>query len=185
MPRVARSAVMGLDLSTRASAAIVLPRNWAGDWTMMRSLVFGSALEKTATVRDRALRTESIAEAVVQFGNDYGVRHVWIEGYAFSRVSASTHILAELGGVVKLELVRAGMQVQIANMGTARKLLLGRVPRGKGAAKKGALKALRAAGMPFRSGKDTWNDEADAFVAANFGMSELGGHCFAQYFLGK
>ncbi len=170
---------MGLDLSTRASAAIVLPARWAGDWLLMRELVIGQPLTMQATDRERALRCEWIARQLVEFAVDYHVAEVWIEGYAFG-MRTSAHTLGELGGVVRLELVRAGIAIHTANMGTARKLLLGGVPRGKGAAKKGVLAALQAAGMPFRAPKAVWLDLADAFVAANLGQANGGRFCFAQ-----
>jgi hypothetical protein len=76
--------------------------------------------------------------------------------------------LGEVGGVVRLELVRAGIELRTANMGTARKLLLGKVPRSD--AKMAVYAALRAAGARFETA-----DEAHAMAAANLGLSELGG----------
>jgi len=58
-------------------------------------------------------------------------------------------------------------------MGTARKLLLGKVPRSD--VKVAVFEALRAAGASF----DTL-DEADAFCAANLGLADAGSYCFAQ-----
>jgi hypothetical protein len=85
----------------------------------------------------------------------------------------SAHSLGEVGGVVRLELVRAGLDIRTANMGSARKLLLGKVARAD--AKMAVYAALRAAGAPFETA-----DETDAMCAANWGLSELGGFCFAQ-----
>lgn len=182
MPRARRSAVMGLDLSTRASAAQILPLNWGGDWTMMRTVVTGAALTKAASEDDRSARIELIALELVELAEAYGVRDVWIESYAFSAPGA--HTAGELGGVVRLELRRAGCTLHVAHMSTARKLLMGYLPKGaKGsqAAKKEALRVLVAAGMPFKSTKKAEHfDEADAFVAANLGLAEAGGYCFAQ-----
>ena len=96
----------------------------------------------------------------------------FIEGYAFS-LRTSAHSLGELGGVVRLELVRAGIEIRTANMSAARKLLLGKCPR-KGA-KVAACEALTAAGGRF----DTL-DESDAAVCVNWGLAELGGYCFCQ-----
>lgn len=76
---------------------------------------------------------------------------------------------------MRLKLVRAGVSIRTANMSTARKLLLGKLPR-KGA-KHAANAALHAAGSP------AWTlDEADAFVAViNLGLSEhASAFCFAQ-----
>jgi hypothetical protein len=164
--------LLGLDLSTRAAAAVAIPANWDGRWSRVATVVVGSPLRRTATDAERAHRTETIATQLVAFARHHGATQAWLEGYAFSRVTAA-HTLAELGGVVRLELVRAGIEVHTANLSSARKLLLGRVPRQD--AKVAVQAALFAAGAPR-----SWSaDEGDAFVAANFGLSELpGAFCF-------
>jgi hypothetical protein len=70
--------------------------------------------------------------------------------------------------------MRAGIALRTANIGTARKLLLGKLPRQ--GAKHAVHAALHAGGSP------AWSlDQADAFVAANLGLSEhAGAWCFAQ-----
>jgi hypothetical protein len=109
----------------------------------------------------------------VAFAGLHGVSGYWLEGYVYSQRTAS-HTLGEVGGVVRLEFVRAGVAIHTANMSTARKLLLGKLP-GKGA-KYAAHAALHAAGSR------AWSlDQADAFVAVNLGLSEhAGAWCFAQ-----
>ena len=179
MPRVRRGAILGLDLSTRASAAICLPGGWKGDWLQMRELVVGLPLGKAATDHDRASRCETIAEQLVGFATDYHVSDCWIESYAYGMKTAA-HTLGELGGVVRVELMRAGIRLHTANMSSARKLLLGGVPRGKGVAKQACLRAMVAAGMPLRGPKQVWLDLVDAFVAANLGLADREGFCFAQ-----
>lgn len=180
--RRARDAILGLDLSTRAAAGIAIPRTWNGDWLKTRTIVIGEPLTKFSDDVDRALRTGSIAEQLCRFAFDYGVGQAWFESYAFG-MKTSAHTLGELGGVVRLELARMGISIHTANMGTARKLIVGTVPRGTGVAKlasKLAFRALQAAGMPIRFGKKTELDETDAFVAANLGLAEAGCYCFAQ-----
>lgn len=164
--------MLGLDLSATATAAVAVPLDWDGRWSSVRSLVVGVKLRRTATDAERARRTETIAARVVAFARMHGASVAFIESYAFSQRTAA-HTLAEVGGVVRLELVRAGVEVRTAPIGTARKLLLGRVPRTD--VKQSILQTLRSAGATFSS-----FDEADAFVAANHGMFELGGFCFAQ-----
>lgn len=181
--RRARDALMGLDLSARAAAAIIAPLNWGGDWLLTRTLVVGEKLTTSADDVDQALRTGSIAEQLCQFAFDYGVGQAWFENLTIGSRGSASHVLARLDGVVRLELVRMGVEIHTANMGTARKLLVGVVPRGTGVKKlasKLAFRALQAAGMPIRYGNDTKLDEADAFVALNLGLSEAGGYCFAQ-----
>jgi hypothetical protein len=164
--------LMGLDLSATHAAAVVVPLGWDGDFRRVRTLVTGESLPRDASDEQRARRCERVATALVGFARANAVTEVWIEGYAFAQ-RTSAHTLAEVGGVVRLEFVRAGIAIHTANMGTARKLLLGKLPS-KGA-KFAAHAALHAAGSP------AWtHDEADAFVCANLGLSEhAGAYCFA------
>ncbi len=178
--RHARVAVLGLDLSTRAAAMVAVPTNWAGDWLKVRRHVVGMPLTKQATDMERALRTRWIADQVVRFALDYHCGVGWFESYAFGK-HTSSHTLGELGGVVRIALVEAGVIISTANMSTARKLLLGRLPaRGSGVkVKDEVFRTLHSAGMPFGPAA-TARDEADAFTCANLGLSEQGAYCFAQ-----
>ncbi len=178
--RRSRDAVMGLDLSTKAAAAFIAPLSWNGDWMLTRQLVVGEPLTKQADDMDHARRLGIIAEQICRFAFDYRVGVAWFESYAFG-IRFGAHTAGELKGVVRHELVRQGVVVRTANMGTARKLILGQVPRGKGASKAAVFKVLRAAGMPFPTfEKANWLDRADSFVCANLGLSEAGAYCFAQ-----
>lgn len=163
--------LLGLDLSPRAAAAVAVPTDWDGVWRRVASVVVGESLRRDASDAERARRTESIAARLVAFARAQSATEAWIEGYAFSRQTAA-HTLGELGGVVRLELVRAGLEVRTANVSSARKLLLGRLPRQD--SKAAVQAALFAAGAPR-----SWSaDEADAFVACNFGLAEHGAFCF-------
>ena len=166
--------IAGLDLSLTASAIVSVPTDWDGNFGHVRSNVFGLTLPRGATDADRIRRCRSIALDIRSHVLTWGVRRCYIEGYAFSRPSAS---LGELGGIVRMHLLDAGIEFVSANMNSARKLLLGKVPRGKGVAKVACQKALQAAWAP-----DGWSlDESDAFVCANLGLSEYAGaYCFAQ-----
>ena len=163
--------IMGLDLSARAAAAMVLNTRWDGNFSRVFTQTFGAGLSKGATDSERARRCNTIALNILSYARGLAVSEVWIEGYAFSR-NDSAHTIGEVRGCVRLELFRAGIAIHTANMGTARKLLLGKCPR-KGA-KVAAANALRAAGSP------AWTlDESDAFVCANLGLSEhAGAFCF-------
>lgn len=163
--------LLGLDLSTRAAAAVAVPLDWYGRWQAVRSIVVGEKLRRDATDAERARRCENIAARIVAFARATGATCAWIESYAFAQKVAA-HTLAEVGGVVRLELVRAGIELHTAQMSTARKMLLGKVPRAD--VKVAVFAAFRAAGAPFET-----CDEADAMAAANLGLSELGGYCFA------
>ena len=164
--------LLGLDLSTRAAAAVCVPVDWDGQWGRVSSLVVGEKLTQAATDAGRARRTETIATRLVAFARQHGAIEAWIEGYAFS-THRGAHTLGELGGVVRLELLRAGIGLHTSNMSTARKLLLSKVPRTD--AKAAVFSALRSAGARFQT-----LDESDAFCAVNLGLAEYGAYCFAQ-----
>jgi hypothetical protein len=170
--------VLGLDLSTRAAAAVIVPANWNGDWQLVRRLVVGLPLDRQASDHDRAMRTRHLSDQLTSFAVDYRVGSAFFESYGYGMRTAA-HTLGELGGVVRLSMLEAGLVIRTANMSSARKLLLGKIPRGPGAAKAAVYRALRAAGMPFGPSK-TALDEADAFVCANWGLSEQGCYCFVQ-----
>jgi len=163
--------VLGLDLSATAAAAVSVPLDWDGQWSRVHSVVVGESLRHDASDAERARRRETIASQLVAFAQAERTTVAYIEGYAFSQHSAA-HTLAEVGGVVRLELVRAGIEIRTANMGMSRRLLLGKCPKG---AKVAVYAALKAAGATFET-----LDESDAFAAANLGLSELGGYCFCQ-----
>lgn len=165
--------ILGLDLSIRAAAVVAVPSDWDGRWSRVQSMVAGESLPKGATDNEHALRNQSIANAIIRFARRVGATHAYIEGYAFSRRSSSVHQLAELGGVVRLELVRDGLEVATVNMGQARKLLLGKVPRES--AKLAVYDAFIAAGRRFES-----LDESDAMAIANYGCAQHGAFFFGQ-----
>ena len=165
--------LLGLDLSVTAAAAVAVPLDYEGDFARVASVVIGEKLRRDATDVERARRTETIAARLVRFALENRCSIAYVESYAFGQRTAA-HTLGEVGGVVRLELVRAGLDVRTANIGSARKLLLGRVPRQD--AKIAVAEALRAAGAPL-----DWSlDVTDAMACANLGLSMLGGYCFAQ-----
>lgn len=164
--------ILGIDMSLNATGIVSCPLSWDGDWSLVRSLIVGEPLAKSATYAERAHRTERIATRLVAFAQSVGATHAFIENYAYRQANAA-HSLGELGGVVRLALVNAGIEITSVPMQTARKLLLGKCPR-KGA-KVAVAEALRASGARFDS-----LDEYDAACVLNFGLSDLGGYCFAQ-----
>lgn len=99
----------------------------------------------------------------------------FIESYAYGQATAA-HTLGELGGIVRLRLMEEGLEVSVANMSSARKLMCGATRRGDD--KKAIVSAtLRQAGAPAELLASP--DLCDAFVALNWGMAELGGYCWA------
>ena len=167
--------ILGLDLSVRAAAAIAGPLSWDGDWTQLSTKIVGEPLRKGASERERIDRCVRLGVSLSAFAREHGVTDVYIEGYAYGQATAA-HTLGELGGLVRLGLMRTGIDLHVANMSSSRKLMCGTIPRS--ADKKAVVQAtLRRAGAPaliLDSG-----DLCDAFVCLNWGMSELGGYCFA------
>lgn len=160
--------VLGLDLSLRATGIVAVPVRWGLDWSRVHSLVVGSPLPNTATERERSARVDGITGQVLEHARRFDCQIVAIEQYAFSRSDAHAHELGELGGVVKLELFRAGLEVFTYHASSSRKLL-GKAPR-KGA-KDWAAARLVSAGAPA-----AWRgDQYDAFLAANHHLSLWGG----------
>jgi hypothetical protein len=165
--------LVGVDLSARGTALVAAPSDWDGQWSRMRTLVVGRALGRQASDAERALRCRAIAAQSVEFCRMVGAELACFEGYAFNQRSAA-HTLAEVGGVVRLALVEAGFGISTVAMQSARKLLLGKVPRRD--PKPAVEAALRAAGAPLHWGPD----EIDAACVLNWLMAEHGGFCFAQ-----
>lgn len=95
--------VAGLDLSLRAAGVAVLVDGQAFTYT------FGSALKRDASLSKQVWRNIEIANGVVGVLKRHHVEAVGVEDYAFSRKSASVHSLAELGGLIKAQLMLAGI----------------------------------------------------------------------------
>lgn len=94
----------------------------------------------------------------------------WIESYAYAQPEQAHH-LGELGYGLRETLQELGVPLNVANQGAARKLLLGKLPHAS-LVKKTVLAACQSLGAPI-----TKDHEADAFVCANWGLSEWGKQC--------
>lgn len=167
-------AVLGLDLSLRGAGLVAVPFDWAGDWSRIARATVGHSLTKDATEADRIGRLVRISAEVVTFAEAHRCTRAVVEQYAYSSRHAQSHSLGELGGVVKVLLTeRCGIPVDVVAPASARKLLLGRLPRKD--VKIHTRAALTRMGMPV-----TWtDDEADGFVVANWKLSEVGGYALA------
>lgn len=114
-------------------------------------------------------RYVKIAKSVVDFVRAHAVQHVSVENYAYSRsgMSSSVIALAELGGVVKSQLVLAckAPAVSVA-VNSARAFLTGGLKRGE--QKDQVAVFLRSRGFVF----DNY-DEMDAFVVAFYWYSKI------------
>ena len=66
--------LLGLDLSTRAAAAVAVPTDWDMQWKRVASLVVGAPLRRDASDAERAARAETIARRLVAFAQSHGHR---------------------------------------------------------------------------------------------------------------
>ncbi len=143
--------VLGLDLSLTQSG-------WAavgGDccWGVVKPKAKG------------AERLGFVEEAVVGLLDDYRPRLAVIEGYAYGAPQGMAGI-AELGGVVRLALFRAGVPyIEVAPM-TAKKFVTG---SGRAEKDEVMMCCLKYWGVEVRN-----NNAADAFGLAMFGRCYLG-----------
>ena len=165
---------MGVDPSLRGFAVAVAPLSWGGDWRALSFGKFGTSLKKGATVHQRIDRAIEIADQVEAFVELTKVTHAFFEGYAFSKRDMA-HSLGEVGGIVRARLRKSGVVLVDAPIGSVRKTLVGRIPRGFDP-KQFVREALEAGGMPVEYANDA--DIADAVAVLNFGMIEFGGFGF-------
>jgi|GEM_PF-2532542 len=167
--------VVGLDLSLSRTGMCYIPAHWDGDMgalvcasveTQREDAAYGKKHILSRLETERYLR---IAERVVKFVKRSGVKHAARESYAYSPVkdrrgnpvqSASMTSLAELGGVIRSQLLLAcAIPVVPVAPNTARKFVTGGLKKGK--QKEQVDRFLQAKGLRFNN----W-DEMDAFVIA-------------------
>lgn len=162
--------VVGLDLSLRGAAAVYVPSSWEGvrHWGAIERMTIGY---EGGDDERKAARLHDIAESITQFVSCNRARYVYVEDYAYGLGAKSGMKLAELGGAVKARLYERSNVVAVPlNVTTARCYLLGKIPRGKGAAVKRLAEVMRDMDLP-----STWTaDERDAWVIANAARAELG-----------
>jgi Holliday junction resolvasome RuvABC endonuclease subunit len=144
----------------------MIPAGWElGHWPSLETLSFETWPGETEA--DKADRLLDISNRMLNFVLAGSVKNVFVENYAFSRSSSSVTKLAELGGAIRVLFRMRDLVLRPVVASSARKLLLGKLPRKN--AKVAVQQALYAHGALFHN-----DDECDAYVVANFGMSELG-----------
>jgi Holliday junction resolvasome RuvABC endonuclease subunit len=161
-----RRSVLGLDLSLTRPAGVAIPAGWVlGDWGSLAVTSLETA--PCETDEDRIKRIILIVGHMRDFALRHRVSDCFVENYAFNAHSSSVTKLAELGGAARVEFFLGGWFLHSVPASSARKLLLGKLPR-KGA-KVAVQQALYRHGATFRN-----DDECDAFCVASFGLSEIG-----------
>ena len=184
--------MVGIDLSLTRSAAFYLPSDWkpGGSWAKVKTITVGYPLPKTASATQRDLRIRTIVNTLLGFviTSSVGMRSdiyasptkpmkmewsrpgIFVEDYAYGLAGNSGIRLAELGGALKYAISQeCSVSVEPINMTTARKIFLGKIPKGKGAAQVAVHSTLKRMGFAYEG-----SDEGDAFVIANAGRSLLG-----------
>lgn len=160
--------IIGIDASEKATGLVAVPAAWDLDqWQRVEATTL-----EPVEVPGVAMR-RNISRRVAAFAAKFQPAAVYIEDYP-RHGAFNIGRLAELHGVIKDQLAELGLHVVPVNISSARKLLLGKLPTGKGAAKRTVLNSLRSVWM---RGID--DAKADAFCVANFGRSELGLWCVA------
>jgi len=166
--------IAALDLSLRGAGLVAMPLDWAGDWSRVAHATICHKLPREPREADRIGRLVRVSGDVVEFVERHQCTIAAIEQYAFHALHSHAHSLGELGGVVKVLLTtRVGITVEPVQAASARKLILGKLPRSD--VKIHTRIALSRMGMP----KEWTDDEADAFVIGNWVASSLGGFAFA------
>ena len=160
--------VVGLDLSLSSSGVTVIPTDWGGDTRKVYWHECRLKPRKIVTDEDRARRIESMLCQVMDFVLDFdrSIEAVAIE--SLPTKARSLVVLAELHGVIRLELLDRHLYTLTAPEAAARKLLLGALPRSD--RKTITLETVRS--LPGLA--EIGPDAADAFVAANWALAEQG-----------
>ena len=173
--------VMGLDLSLRGAAAVVLPSRWSPTepWSTAPAAMQETPAHERFTVEGRLEgeeRSAAIVGSVLELVAKHEVTHVFVEEYAFSFRATSVTGLAELRGALKYALWKTEtLRLVPIVASSARKILFGKTPRMARKEWKAAIRtALDRMGSPFEDG-----DTRDAFVVANAARFRLGLPAFA------
>lgn len=169
--------LMACDQSVRGFAVATAPLDWAGDWGSVRAVRFdGGAVERKAPDAAHRTRQRQLLRWFRGQVDWHSPTTVGFESYAFS--SRPDVDVVELVGMCKAHLWDLEIDTVTINQSSARKLLLGKVPRKGLDAKTAVSAALAAAGAPARL--TTTLDHTDALCILNAMLSDLGGYCFAS-----
>ena len=166
--------VMGLDLSLRGSAAVVLPKGWnpAKPWEGISFERFGEPGKLEGEER-----VDAIVQRVAFLMGEHDVDRVFVEQYAFSFSANAITAIAELVGVVKHYVWTHHLTKVVPIVASsARKTFFGPLPRmSRKEVKAFIAHELDKLGAPFAN-----EDTRDAFLVGNAGRHKLGLVCLAS-----
>lgn len=161
-----RLVIVGLDLSLRSTGMVAIPSDWDQDFKRVERETYKPPEGESVTAR-----TGLVATRVADFVRRTGATHVYREDCTYGPAIVKLNRL--IGVVDERVLHWCALQTMEVVPYTARKLLLGSVPKGKGMAKLAVFEGLKSCGGQFTA------DEADAFAVANVGLSEQGLWCLS------
>lgn len=160
--------VVGLDLSLTGAAAVSIRHDWFFKRENVKSIRAGYSIGKHASEEAKMDRLIHVARHMIEFVKASGATHVFVENYAFGAKFKAPQ-LGEICGIVKSQIyLTLGMAPVPVPVLSVRKLLCGKIPQ-KAKKKEYVAAMLKKVGFEFDS-----NDEMDAFVVANWGLSKCG-----------
>lgn len=164
--RLGQPVVLGVDPSLKATGLVAIPADFGGDWSRVAHRTVGYSIAAKSSDRARIERLERLGAAVVAFATEHDCTLASVEGFPFG-VADAAFSLGEASGVIKTALHVAGLDVRTAPLSSARKALLGHVPRA--GVKLAVRDRLVALGAIFPT-----LDCYDAAVCALYGLGQLG-----------
>lgn len=165
--------IVGLDQSLRGFG-IARAEVFANGWEDVRLTSFdGGELPRKASEALQARRQDILIHRVTGFIAEVNPDLVAFESYAFSR-NPNVEVV-ELCGALKRWLRQVNIPYLWINQSSARKLLLGKVPRKGKDAKNAVYDAFIAAGVHAAT-----LDESDALCILNAAAAESDMFCYAQ-----
>jgi hypothetical protein len=168
--------VLGFDLSLSAPAAVAMPLNWRpGDWGRVKTWLTHPAPPKSDDLKGQMIRYALISDWACGVVRETSVQcseiAVYVESYGFSKNNAQASRLMESGGIVKHELYKRHRLIATpVQASAARKLFLGYNP-----GKDPKVVVQDVLFNQCKAPKDWDENQADAFVVCNFGLSEMSG----------
>lgn len=175
--------IVGFDFSLSAPAAVALPLDWKpGVWRRVYAWLGKPPAPKSGDDRIGQLKryrfiadwAESVISEIARKERPK-IINAWREDYGFNKNNANASKLMESGGITQLAVwEKHALVIPAVTASSARKLFLGENPRED--------PKIRVQDTLFNKCKapKTWDEnQADAFVVANWGLSEAGGVALA------
>ena len=163
---MAQPVVLGIDPSERGCGLVAVPANWRRSFDRVRSVTLELGTTPKAPPAEKLAALRRMAIDAVIFAAASRVTHVWIERPPTHQAFNMPKVL-EVAHVIRHELFRElGLVSLWCEQSSARKLLLGKLPQSD---RKVITRTTVESLHRFEDG-----DQCDAYVVANWGLSELG-----------